>query len=165
MYLPAVRINMNKENIFLRTPNPFTVVRLAGAVNICECCYCIFLVIHARVTLRVNKCNKIWNTIYELTVHLVILYMKSPFRSKLNPYFQLIRAMRKSRKTWQEISDEIASKGTKTCPSGVYDYYKRHCRRPVPLGWDEEYPATQSTQSTGKKPFSYDPKADKDLIQ
>ena len=91
--------------------------------------------------------------------------MKVPFRSKLNPYFQLIRAMRKGRKTWQQIADEIGSKGTKTCPSGVYDYYKRHCKRPIPMGWEEEYPATHTRQTTGKKQFSYNPDADKDLIQ
>ena len=61
-----------------------------------------------------------------------------PFCSKLNPHYDLIKSLRRHRKTWQEIVDALAAIGMKTCQSAVLEYYKRHSKRPHPLGWENE---------------------------
>lgn len=100
-----------------------------------------------------------------------------PFCSKLNPYYEVIRSLRKRRKTWREIVEELAGLGMKTCPSAVYEYYKRHSRRPYPFGWvDEPAPTPKPRRSSHaaigaincekEKPkrFNYDPLADQDVV-
>jgi hypothetical protein len=60
-----------------------------------------------------------------------------PFQSKLNPHFELIRSLRRKRKTWCEIATELEALGMKAAPSSIYEYFKRHSRRPAPLGWED----------------------------
>jgi hypothetical protein len=61
-----------------------------------------------------------------------------PFQSKLIPHFNLIKSLRRHRKTWQQIVDELAGLGMKTCQSAVLEFYKRHSKRPYPIGWEDE---------------------------
>ena len=108
--------------------------------------------------------------------YLLIWYMR-PFHSKLNPHYEFIRTLRKRRKTWREIVEELAGLGMKTCPSAVYEYYKRHSRRPYPFGWEDEPTPTAKPRRSAHavigaiqvekgppKRFSYDPQADQDLL-
>jgi hypothetical protein len=37
-----------------------------------------------------------------------------PFQSRLTPHFELIAALRRQRKGWQEITDHLATLGVKT---------------------------------------------------
>jgi len=98
-----------------------------------------------------------------------------PFQSKLVPYFETIRSLRRSRKSWREIAEAITAQGTHTCQSSCYEFYKRHTKRPFPLGWEDEapkaYPTAKHTPTIPPihftdrpRRFSYDPKADSDLI-
>ena len=100
-----------------------------------------------------------------------------PFCSKLIPHFELIKSLRRHRKTWQQIVDELAMLGMKTCQSAVLEFYKRHSKRPCPLGWEDEkqQPSTaprsaavriEAITLTEEKPrrFTYDPQANDDLI-
>ena len=100
-----------------------------------------------------------------------------PFHSKLNPHFDLIRSLRRHRKTWKQIVDELAGLGMTTCQSAVLEFYKRHSKRPCPIGWEDEEqkpftgPRSASVRIeaitlTEAKPrrFTYDPQANDDLI-
>ena len=61
-----------------------------------------------------------------------------PFQSKLNPYLDEIRTLRRARKTWQEIADAITERhGIKTNASSVYEFARRRANRPAPFGFDE----------------------------
>ena len=71
-----------------------------------------------------------------------------PFQSKLLPHFQLIRDMRRHRKTWVQISIELSNLGTTTAPNSIYEFMKRHIKRPVPYGFDE--PAIEPIQCPPK---------------
>ena len=72
-----------------------------------------------------------------------------PFQSKLLPHFDLIRDLRRHRKTWKEISIELSNRGTTTAPNSIYEFMKRHIKRPVPYGFDE--PAAVVKKCTPKK--------------
>ena len=61
-----------------------------------------------------------------------------PFQSKLIPFYDSIRAMRRQRKTWKAIAEEITRQGTKTVPNAVYEFAKRHSKRKAGWGVEDE---------------------------
>jgi len=61
-----------------------------------------------------------------------------PFQSQLNPHFQLIRDMRRHRKTWREIADHLRPLGVDTSGSAIFQFFKRHINRPAPLGFESD---------------------------
>lgn len=73
-----------------------------------------------------------------------------PFQSKLIPFFDTMHEMRKRRKTWQEIVDELAKHGIKTSTGGVYSFYVRHKKRPVPIGFIDDYIASRIANAPEK---------------
>jgi len=70
-----------------------------------------------------------------------------------------MREMRKRRKTWQEIVDELAKHGIKTSTGGVYSFFVRHKKRPVPIGFIDDYIASRIAKAT-EKSGSSEPKHD-----
>jgi len=61
-----------------------------------------------------------------------------PFQSQLIPHFQLIRDMRRHRKTWREIADSLRPLGVDTSGSAIFQFFKRHIKRPAPLGFESD---------------------------
>jgi len=61
-----------------------------------------------------------------------------PFQSQLNPHFQLIRELRRHRKTWREIADSLRPLGVNTSGSAIFQFFKRHIKRPAPLGFESD---------------------------
>jgi hypothetical protein len=57
-----------------------------------------------------------------------------PFQSKLTPHFELIAALRRQRKGWQEIADHLATLGVSTDKGNLCSFFKRHHARPAALG-------------------------------
>ena len=70
-----------------------------------------------------------------------------PFQSQLNQHFQLIRTLRKRRKSWQEIADHLKQQGTQTSASAILQFYKRHSKRPAPIGMIEPQAGTKTNPS------------------
>jgi hypothetical protein len=64
--------------------------------------------------------------------------MSSPFKSKLRPHWELIKKLRFQRHSWKEVAEELRGLGCITCPSNVFRFFKRHCKRPFPLGYEDE---------------------------
>ena len=60
-----------------------------------------------------------------------------PFQSQLIPVFNEIRSLRRRRKTWREIAELLKPLGIETSGSAIFQFYKRHVKRPVPLGMIE----------------------------
>ena len=48
-----------------------------------------------------------------------------PYRSKMQPHWELIRSMRGEGATWPEIAEKLRGLGVTTQPHGVQQYYKR----------------------------------------
>ncbi len=61
-----------------------------------------------------------------------------PFQSKLSPHFDLLVTMRRQHKSWQEIVDHLATLGIKTDKGNLCAFFKRHRRRPAPMGMEPE---------------------------
>ncbi len=59
-----------------------------------------------------------------------------PFQSKLTPHFALISDMRRKRQSWQEITAHLKTLGITTDKGSVCAFFKRHRRRPVPMGME-----------------------------
>jgi hypothetical protein len=62
-----------------------------------------------------------------------------PFRSKLEPYFEEIRAARKAKKTWVEIADQLKGR-VETTPQGVFYFFKSKRRKKYALGMEPDEP-------------------------
>ncbi len=61
------------------------------------------------------------------------------FRSKLQPHWNLIRDLRRRRKTWAQIAEILTREhGCSTQTQSVYAFYKRKLKNPAPLGFEEE---------------------------
>lgn len=71
--------------------------------------------------------------------------MSSPFKSKLAPHWEFIKRLRSQRYAWKEVAQELAKQGCTTCPSNVFRFFKRHRKRPVPLGYEDEGKAPLGT--------------------
>lgn len=87
----------------------------------------------------------------------------SPFKSQLIPHFQTIREMRRHRKTWREIAELLKPMGVETSGSNVFQFFKRHCRRPRPLGMESETGTPNPTPLTPKWMKEEDEPIDLDL--
>ena len=61
-----------------------------------------------------------------------------PFQSKLTPHFALITEMRRKRHSWQEIVNHLKTLGVTSDKGSVCAFFKRHRRRPAPLGMESE---------------------------
>ena len=61
-----------------------------------------------------------------------------PFRSKLTPHFALIKEMRRKRQSWQEIVNHLKTLGITSDKGSVCAFFKRHRRRPAPMGMEAE---------------------------
>jgi hypothetical protein len=61
-----------------------------------------------------------------------------PFQSKLTPHFALITEMRRKRQSWQEIVNHLRTLGIRSDKGSVCAFFKRHRRRPVPMGMEPE---------------------------
>ena len=86
-----------------------------------------------------------------------------PFQSQLIPHFQLIRDMRRHRKTWREIADSLRPLGVDTSGSAIFQFFKRHIKRSAPLGFESYVLA--APRKLNKKWFSdaIRPEAEVDL--
>ena len=59
-----------------------------------------------------------------------------PFRSKLEPYFEVISSARRQRQTWVEISLELTNKyGVDCTAQGVHSFFKTRVKGRLPLGF------------------------------
>jgi hypothetical protein len=61
-----------------------------------------------------------------------------PFQSKLTPHFALITEMRRKRQSWQEIVNHLKTLGITSDKGSVCAFFKRHRRRPAPMGMELE---------------------------
>ena len=61
-----------------------------------------------------------------------------PFQSKLTPHFALITEMRRKRQSWQEIVNCLKTLGITSDKGSVCAFFKRHRRRPAPMGMEPE---------------------------
>ena len=61
-----------------------------------------------------------------------------PFQSKLTPHFALITEMRRKRQSWQEIVNHLKTLGITSDKGSVCAFFKRHRRRPAPMGMEPE---------------------------
>ncbi len=52
-----------------------------------------------------------------------------PFRSRLEPHVEVIRAERARRRTWAEIAEALRGMGCPITPQGVHQFYRRYLRR------------------------------------
>jgi hypothetical protein len=66
-----------------------------------------------------------------------------PFQSKLTPHFALIREMRRNRQCWQEIVNHLKTLGITSDKGSVCAFFKRHRRRPAPMGMEMETPSAR----------------------
>jgi hypothetical protein len=63
---------------------------------------------------------------------------EKPFQSKLTPHFALITEMRRKRQSWQEIVNHLKTLGITSDKGSVCAFFKRHRRRPAPMGMEPE---------------------------
>ena len=75
-----------------------------------------------------------------------------PFQSKLHPFWDTIRALRRSRKTWSEIAEVLTGQGCATSKQDVHAFYKRKVNGRVPLGFEEPPAASPATVTKTPKP-------------
>ena len=77
-----------------------------------------------------------------------------PFRSKIEPFYDLIVQARRNRMTWEEIAETIRQKGTACTRQAVQDYFKRHktLRHPMGMEPQPEAPKRRPTDPTPKQP-------------
>jgi hypothetical protein len=75
-----------------------------------------------------------------------------PFQSRLTPHFELIAALRRQRKGWQEITDHLATLGVKTDKGNLCAFFKRHRVRPASLGTEAEILPHRRTQALPAAP-------------
>jgi hypothetical protein len=66
-----------------------------------------------------------------------------PFQSKLTPHFALITEMRRTRQSWQEIVNHLKTLGITSDKGSVCAFFKRHRRRPAPMGMEMETPSAR----------------------
>jgi hypothetical protein len=66
-----------------------------------------------------------------------------PFQSKLTPHFALITEMRRKRQSWQEIVNHLKTLGITSDKGSVCAFFKRHRRRPAPMGMEMETPSAR----------------------
>jgi len=71
-----------------------------------------------------------------------------PFQSKLTPFYDAIRAMRRQRKTWREVAEAISGLGTPTEASAVYKFAKRHSKRKAGWGVEDDKPVIVTPTET-----------------
>jgi len=57
-----------------------------------------------------------------------------PFQSKFEAHVSTIQAMRRQRKTWQEIADHLTEAGCPTSKGNLFNFFKRWKRRPYAFG-------------------------------
>ena len=74
------------------------------------------------------------------------------FHSRLDPHVEFIRELRRQRKTWRQIAEQLRSE--KSCPitfQGVHGFYRRYLRRCVRPHWerDASSPKTQVSPRPG----------------
>ncbi len=62
-----------------------------------------------------------------------------PFRSRLEPHVEVIRAGRARRRTWAEIAEALRGMGCPISPQGVHQFYRRYLRR-GPSWEDQPFP-------------------------
>jgi hypothetical protein len=82
------------------------------------------------------------------------------FRSKLDPYFELIAAARRERSTWAQIAKLLKERGTDCTPQGIASFFKSRKKRhgtgaessKVELTLRIE-PLTKRTPQTHAKPY------------
>jgi hypothetical protein len=75
-----------------------------------------------------------------------------PFQSALIPHFELIKELRSKRKGWQEIADHLKMLGVTRDRGSVCAFFKRHRRRPAPMGMESEIKAPSSRPLLSPKP-------------
>jgi hypothetical protein len=75
-----------------------------------------------------------------------------PFQSKLTPHFVLISEMRRKRQSWQEIVDHLKTLGITSDKGSVCAFFKRHRRRPVPMGMEPEIETAPARRLVPQKP-------------
>ena len=80
-----------------------------------------------------------------------------PFQSKLHPFWDTIRTLRRSRKTWSEIAEVLTGQGCATSKQDVHAFYKRKVKGRVPLGFEE--PPAAPSAAVAKPPKPAVPKA------
>lgn len=61
-----------------------------------------------------------------------------PFESQLTPYFATIKEMRQRRNSWVKIVEYLKTVGITTSSPAVYQFMKRHVRRPKPYLYTED---------------------------
>src|SRR5690348_6478981 len=67
-----------------------------------------------------------------------------PYRSKLIPHVEQIKAWRRSGKTWEQVTEELAKLGVQTDPGSAYRFIKRWRKKPYVYGSDQA-PETAAT--------------------
>jgi hypothetical protein len=61
-----------------------------------------------------------------------------PFRSKLIPYVDQIKAWRRAGHTWKDVTQELAKLDVKTDPGSVCRFIKRWTKKPYAIGTEPE---------------------------
>lgn len=80
-----------------------------------------------------------------------------PYRSKLVPHYEFIRAARLREETWEEIARQLRERGIAADRSQVCKFYKRHTKGKRPAGFAPEpkqvaEPPMPTTLATPEKP-------------
>jgi hypothetical protein len=75
-----------------------------------------------------------------------------PFQSKLTPHFALITEMRRKQQSWQEIVNHLKTLGITSDKSNVCAFFKRHRRRPAPMGMELEIETKPTRRFVPQKP-------------
>ena len=75
-----------------------------------------------------------------------------PFQSKLTPHFALISEIRRKRQSWQDIVNHLGTVGITTDKGSVCAFFKRHRRRPVPMGMEPEHETPSVRRFVTQKP-------------
>ena len=75
-----------------------------------------------------------------------------PFQSKLTPHFALITEMRRKRQSWQEIVNCLKTLGITSDKGSVCAFFKRHRRRPAPMGMEPEIEMQSARRFVPQKP-------------
>jgi hypothetical protein len=75
-----------------------------------------------------------------------------PFQSKLTPHFVLITEMRRKRQSWQEIVNHLKTLDITSDKGSVCAFFKRHRRRPAPMGMEPEMETQPARRFVPQKP-------------